>query len=93
MDKNRNVTTARMSDGTQAGLQTRESLQRDISLQKRAQAETLSSLEPDLTGRDAQTVYRDVKGRKVDVGAQRAEELEWRRKWESERDKKREWGL
>ncbi|OZJ06215.1 hypothetical protein BZG36_00832 [Bifiguratus adelaidae] len=52
----------------------------------------MQELDPDETGRDAETVHRDKSGRKVDLAAKRAEEARARREQMEREEKKMEWG-
>ncbi|TPX35278.1 hypothetical protein SmJEL517_g02237 [Synchytrium microbalum] len=82
---------AKMSDGTSAGLQTSAMVKADLDKAKREQDAQLAQL-GNRGGRDAETIYRDKTGRKVDVVAERAELLAQRRKRELEEEKQMEWG-
>ncbi|KAI8928182.1 Pre-mRNA-splicing factor of RES complex-domain-containing protein [Entophlyctis helioformis] len=79
----------RMEDGTTAGLQTGASIRADNEKKLREQASRMAALEArNLTGKDAETVYRDKHGRKVDIAAQlAAAEAEQRAKDAKEADR------
>ncbi|TPX45518.1 hypothetical protein SeLEV6574_g03821 [Synchytrium endobioticum] len=81
----------RMADGTAAGLQTGASVRADLDRTKREQDSVLSRI-ANQGGRDAETIYRDKTGKKVDIAAERAELLAQRRKREAEEEKQMEWG-
>ena len=82
----------RMSDGTRAGLQTADAIKRDLAAKRQQEMERLSKLDPAISGKNAQTVYRDMSGRKVDIAAQRAEALALERQKEAEEEARMEWG-
>ncbi|KAJ3049604.1 bud site selection protein [Rhizophlyctis rosea] len=84
--------TVRLSDGRAAGLQTGSAIRADALRREADQQALFASLDPSKSGRDAQTVYRDKSGRKVDLAAQKAELAAQRRKREEEEEKQMEWG-
>ncbi|KAJ3283040.1 Pre-mRNA-splicing factor cwc26 [Borealophlyctis nickersoniae] len=75
---------ARMSDGRSTGLQAPPA--------KPIGRPLVNPHDPSLTGRGAETIYRDKVGRKVDLAAQKAELNAQRRKREAEEEKMMEWG-
>ncbi|CAG8547237.1 3230_t:CDS:2, partial [Cetraspora pellucida] len=77
----------RMASGLNVGLQTADEVKKDL---ERIEKETKDRLnmDPSRSGRDAETVYRDKHGKKIDIAAQRAEE---RRRIEEE-EKYMKWG-
>ncbi|KAI0889778.1 Pre-mRNA-splicing factor of RES complex-domain-containing protein [Annulohypoxylon maeteangense] len=60
--------TVLMSDGTHAGLQTASAVATQLSLRRQAERSTFPS-----SHKEAETVYRDATGRRVDVSMKRAE--------------------
>lgn len=66
----------RMSSGAKAGLQTGEEVARQMKEKQEAELEYLRA-NPDLSlGKDAETVYRDATGKRVDMAQRRAEARE-----------------
>ncbi|TDZ54928.1 Pre-mRNA-splicing factor CWC26 [Colletotrichum trifolii] len=61
----------KMSDGTHAGLQSAAAI--SAQLQRRQQAEEAEFAKLRKSGKEAETVYRDATGRRVDVSMKRAE--------------------
>lgn len=59
-----------MSDGTYAGLQSAATVSAQLAARRRAEISSLSSSQPK---KEAETVYRDATGRRVDVSMKRAE--------------------
>jgi pre-mRNA-splicing factor CWC26 len=59
-----------MSDGTYAGLQSAATVSAQLAARRRAELSSLSSSQPK---KEAETVYRDATGRRVDVSMKRAE--------------------
>ncbi|KAG9290830.1 hypothetical protein G9A89_010979 [Geosiphon pyriformis] len=78
------------------GLQTSEKARQEHEKRQKQMKAQLDNMDPALSGRGAETVYRDKSGRKIDVAAQRAEERkrieeeEKLMKWGKEEEKKRE---
>ncbi|KAJ3215602.1 putative serine/threonine-protein kinase wnk5 [Dinochytrium kinnereticum] len=62
----------KMSDGTGAGLQTAEEVRRDLEKRRKEEMDALTSMDPTRSGRDAETVYRDKSGRRINLEEQRA---------------------
>ncbi|CAG8457196.1 1030_t:CDS:2 [Ambispora leptoticha] len=56
------------------GLQSAEKVRKEHELRQKEIKAELERMDPELSGRNAQTVYRDKTGRKIDIAAQRAEE-------------------
>ncbi|KAJ3111628.1 hypothetical protein HDU96_005511 [Phlyctochytrium bullatum] len=65
-----------LSSGIGAGLQTGEQVRADLERKKEAEMARLRQMDPALSGRNAQTVFRDKFGRKLDMEDERAKELE-----------------
>ncbi|KAG0237102.1 Pre-mRNA-splicing factor cwc26 [Actinomortierella wolfii] len=83
---------ARMSSGAAVGLQTAEELRRDTERMMREQQERMRSLDPTKSGRDAETVYRDAQGRKIDRVREKIEAAEAKRREIERQEKLMEWG-
>ncbi|RUS19927.1 Pre-mRNA-splicing factor CWC26 [Endogone sp. FLAS-F59071] len=82
----------RMSSGARVGLQTYEETRSEIERLRAEHEERLRSLDPQQSGRDAETVYRDASGRKVDMGVKKAEEKRARQEEMERQEKMMEWG-
>lgn len=86
----------RMTSGAKAGLQTGEEVARQIKEKEDAELEYLKANSGLSLGKDADTVYRDASGKRIDMAQRRAEERE-RQILEEERSrleqKKRNMGL
>jgi pre-mRNA-splicing factor CWC26 len=82
----------RMSSGHRIGLQTADQIREESRRLRRQRDREMRELDPTLSGRDAETVYRDKGGRKVDMVLKKAEEAR-RKKEEMEKEEKMmEWG-
>ncbi|RIB14504.1 hypothetical protein C2G38_2195007 [Gigaspora rosea] len=77
----------KMASGLSVGLQTADKMEKDMERIEKETKDKLKNMDPSRSGRDAETVYRDKYGKKIDIVAQRAEE---RRKIEEEKYMK--WG-
>ena len=83
----------RMSDGTAAGLQTAESIRKDLEREKRKAMERLKAMDDNKSiGRDAQTVYRDRFGKKVDIATQIAQQEAQKSHKEAQEAERMHWG-
>jgi pre-mRNA-splicing factor CWC26 len=76
----------------QTGLQTLEELRRHNEKLKAERLEALRRMDPKSSGRDAETVYRDERGRRIDLAAERAEKAAKRRAEEERLAREMEWG-
>ncbi|EMR10769.1 hypothetical protein PNEG_00917 [Pneumocystis murina B123] len=56
-----------MSSGARAGLQTAKQVADDIKRQKDQERAIFKTVDPKLTGKNAETIYRDASGRRVDI--------------------------
>ncbi|KAF9168545.1 Pre-mRNA-splicing factor cwc26 [Actinomortierella ambigua] len=83
---------ARMSSGAAVGLQTAEQLRRDTDRMMREQRDRMRSLDPTKSGRDAETVYRDAQGRKIDRVTEKIEAAAAARREIEKQEKMMEWG-
>ncbi|KAI0223964.1 Pre-mRNA-splicing factor cwc26 [Massospora cicadina] len=76
----------KMLSGARAGLQTGEQVAADIKRQELLIRKKLKAMNSEDVGRDAETVYRDLKGRRLDVDEERAKfEAQEREKEELEK--------
>ena len=78
----------RMSNGTKAGLQTSESIKRDLERMK--QEQQLAYQKNPV--QEAPTIYRDASGRKINIQEEKALELEKKKKEQEEEEARMEWG-
>ncbi|CAG8796414.1 28718_t:CDS:2 [Gigaspora margarita] len=78
----------KMTSGLSVGLQTADKMKKDMERIEKETKAKLKNMDPSRSGRDAETVYRDKYGKKIDIVAQKAEE---RRKIEEE-EKYMKWG-
>ncbi|KAJ9071150.1 Pre-mRNA-splicing factor cwc26 [Entomophthora muscae] len=77
---------ARMASGARVGLQTGEQVAADIKRQEMLIRKKLRAMKPEEIGRDAETVYRDAKGRRLNMEDERAKvEAQEREKAELEK--------
>ncbi|KAJ1975111.1 Pre-mRNA-splicing factor cwc26 [Dimargaris verticillata] len=74
------------------GLQTAEQLRESKAQRQAAHCRRLETLDPQVSGRDSETVYRSKTGRKADLAAERAEEATKRRREEERQMLQMEWG-
>ena len=81
----------RMADGTGAGLQTAESLKRDLERNKAEKQRMYQHMDASASGKDAKTVYRSKFGKKVDVEQEQAAILERQRIEQEQEAAKEEW--
>ena len=72
-----------MSSGARIGLQTGQQVSADIRAKQEEERRRLARLDPSMSGRDSQTIYRDKFGRKVDVDALNREKEEQARELEA----------
>ncbi|KAF9428350.1 hypothetical protein BGZ94_002691 [Podila epigama] len=81
-----------MSSGAKAGLQTADQVKRDMDRRQQEYIDRMRSLDPTLSGRDAETVYRDDRGRKVDRVAEKIEKAAAARREVEKQERQMEWG-
>lgn len=55
-----------MTDGTNAGLRTGRDLKEEIDRKKREESQRFSKMDPSISGRGAETVYRDKEGKRLE---------------------------
>ena len=82
----------RMSSGAKAGLQSAQILKEENAMVRKRQEDFFRSLDPSLSGRHAETVYRDKKGKKVDPKLEKLKEREKEREMEEENERFMKWG-
>ncbi|KAF8926961.1 hypothetical protein BGZ58_010742 [Dissophora ornata] len=90
--RSRSRSVERMSSGAEVGLQTAESVKRDMERRKQEYLDRMNSLDPSKTGRDAETVYRDAQGRKIDKVQEKLEKAEAARREIEKQERQMEWG-
>ncbi|KAG0956060.1 hypothetical protein G6F32_002325 [Rhizopus arrhizus] len=82
----------RISNGQRAGVLTKDEIKAEAEKARQAERRALELLQKESQGEAAETVYRDVSGRKVDPKIKKAEEAR-RRKEQIEKEARRmEWG-
>lgn len=81
-----------MASGAKSGLQSAEELKRENALSRQRQEDFYKSLDPALSGRHAETVRRDKRGRKIDPKLEKIQQREKERQATEEKEKFMEWG-
>ncbi|RKP05544.1 Pre-mRNA-splicing factor of RES complex-domain-containing protein [Thamnocephalis sphaerospora] len=81
-----------MSTGERSGLQSIQEIRESSERLRAEKREQLRRMDPKASGRDAETVYRNEKGRRVDLAAERAEKAAKRREEEERLAREMEWG-
>ncbi|KAG0317741.1 hypothetical protein BGZ99_006127 [Dissophora globulifera] len=82
----------RLSSGAAAGLQTAEQVKRDMDRIKQRHLDRMNQLDPSTSGRDAETVYRDAQGRKIDRVQEKIDKAEAARREIEKQERLMEWG-
>ena len=82
----------KMSSGAVAGLSSVEDMRRESAVLRQSRAEVLSGMDPAMSGRGAETVYRDKTGRRIDSKLERLRQREVEKKKEEEMELFMEWG-
>ena len=82
----------RMASGVKAGLQSAEVLKQENSLARERQAQFYRSLDLGVSGKHAETVYRDKAGRKIDPKLEKVKKREEERRKMEEDATFMEWG-
>ena len=82
----------RMASGVKAGLQNAEVLKHENALARERQEKFYKGLEPDLSGKHAETVYRDKTGHKIDPKLEKVKQREEERRKMEEDTQFMEWG-
>ncbi|KAJ3338294.1 bud site selection protein [Gonapodya sp. JEL0774] len=81
-----------MADGTHAGLQRASDVAKQAAARREEEDSRLRRMDTRASGKDADTVYRDKSGRKVNPALEKAETLERQRKEEAELERQMQWG-
>ena len=74
------------------GLQTAQDGTRELERKKREEEARIRALDPSKSGRDAETVYRDAQGRKIDRVQEKIEKAAAAKKELEKQEKMMEWG-
>ncbi|RUP49705.1 Pre-mRNA-splicing factor CWC26 [Jimgerdemannia flammicorona] len=82
----------RMTSGARVGLQTYAETKAETELLRAEHNARMRALDPEQSGRDAETVYRDASGRKVDMALKKAEEKRAKQEEIERQEKMMEWG-
>ena len=82
----------KMSSGARAGLQNAQALKEENALVRKKQEDYFKSLDPSVSGKHAETVYRDKRGRKVDPKLEKLQRKEKEKEMEEENEKFMTWG-
>ena len=82
----------RMASGVKAGLQSAEVLKHENALARERQEQYYKGLESDLSGKHAETVYRDKTGQKIDPKLEKVKQREEERRKMEEDTQFMEWG-
>ena len=92
VDRKQSKGVTKMASGTTAGLQAAE-VMREENAQARERQETFyKTLDPAVSGRHAETVYRDKEGQRIDPKMERARKREEKRQKDEENEQFMEWG-
>jgi hypothetical protein len=78
----------RMSNGQRAGLLTKAEIKIEAEKAREAEKRAMERLKKESPGENAETIYRDASGRKVDLKLKRAEEAKLRKE-EIEKESRR----
>ena len=90
--KQKNLPSGKMTSGTSSGLQSAEVLRRENALAKEREEKLLQEMDSTVSGRGAETVYRNKMGRKVNPKLERLKQLQEEKKKLEEEEKFMEWG-
>ncbi|KAI8136775.1 Pre-mRNA-splicing factor of RES complex-domain-containing protein [Fennellomyces sp. T-0311] len=82
----------KMSSGQRAGLLTSHELKQEAARAREAERQMVQKLQGDASGRDAETVYRDETGRRIDPKIMRAEEARAKKEAVEREERRMEWG-
>ncbi|KAF9436030.1 hypothetical protein BGZ76_004988 [Entomortierella beljakovae] len=74
------------------GLQSAKQVRQENERKKQEQLDKARSLDPAASGRDAETVYRDSQGRKIDLVQEKIEKAEAKRREVEKQERLMEWG-
>ncbi len=78
--------------GRKAGLLSASDLKRESEKKREREAEMFSKMDPSISGKGSETVYRDKMGRKKDIKLDRLKRREEERKEMEDNEKFMEWG-
>lgn len=92
MDGKQSKGVAKLASGATAGLQAAELLRRENAQTRDRQETFYKTLDPAVSGKHAETVYRDKEGRKIDPKMERARKREEERRKDEENAQFMEWG-
>jgi len=81
-----------MSSGRKAGLLSASDLKRESEWKSEREAEMFAKMDPSISGKGSETVYRDKMGRKKDIKLDRIKRREEERKEMEDNEKFMEWG-
>ncbi|KAF9199612.1 hypothetical protein BGZ49_010248 [Haplosporangium sp. Z 27] len=90
--RSRSRSVERMSSGAAVGLQSADKIKRDVERKRKEELDRMRALDPQESGRDAETVYRDAKGRKIDRVQEKIEKAEAARREVEKQERLMEWG-
>ncbi|KAI9494650.1 Pre-mRNA-splicing factor of RES complex-domain-containing protein [Zychaea mexicana] len=82
----------KMSSGQRAGLLTSHEIKQEAARAREAEMQMVQQLQGDRSGRDAETVYRDETGRRIDPKIKRAEEARAKKEAIEREEQRMEWG-
>ncbi len=82
----------KMSSGAKAGLQNAQALKEENAMVRQRQENFIKEMDPSMSGRHAETVYRDKQGKKVDPRLEKLKQREKERAMEEENEKFMTWG-
>ena len=78
--------------GRKAGLLSASDLKKENERKREQEAEMFSKMDPSISGKGSETVYRDKMGRKKDIKMERIKRREEERKEMEDNEKFMEWG-
>ena len=78
--------------GRKAGLLSANDLKRESERKREREAEMFAKMDPSISGKGSETVYRDKMGRKKDIKLDRIKRREEERKEMEDNEKFLEWG-
>ena len=78
--------------GRKAGLLSASDLKKENERKRAQEAEMFSKMDPSISGKGSETVYRDKMGRKKDIKMERIKRREEERKEVEDNEKFMEWG-
>ena len=78
--------------GRKAGLLSASDLKKENERKRVQEAEVFSKMDPSISGKGSETVYRDKMGRKKDIKMERIKRREEERKEMEDNEKFMEWG-